>query len=99
MKVLPNVTHIYQPLDVSVNSASKQFMKRKFVDWYARQIVTEMNKDTDVEQIRLQMKLSVMQPLHASWLFNLYNYMTSSPGGIHEKMKKSGIYNAVVINC
>ena len=74
-------------------------MKRKFVDWYARQIVTEMNKGTDVEQIRLQMKLSVMQPLHASWLFDLYNYMTSSPGGIHEKMKKSGIYNAVVINC
>ena len=66
VKVPPNLTHIYQPLDVTVNGAAKQFMKRKFVDWCARQIVTEMNKGTDVEEIDVPVKLSVMKPLHAS---------------------------------
>ena len=32
VKLPTNLTHIYQPLDVTVNSAAKQFMKRKFVD-------------------------------------------------------------------
>lgn len=55
-------------------------MKRKFVDWYARQIVTEINKARDVEEIDVPMKLSIMKPLHASWLMELYNYMTLSAG-------------------
>ena len=59
---------------------AKQFMKRKFVDWYARQIVTEINKARDVEEIDVPMKLSIMKPLHASWLMELYNYMTLSAG-------------------
>ena len=56
VKVPPNLTHIYQPLDVTVNGTTKQSKKRKFVGWCARQIVTEMNKDRDVEQISVQMK-------------------------------------------
>ena len=46
VKVPPNLTHIYQPLDVTVNCAAKQFIKRKFVDWHVGQIVTEKKKGT-----------------------------------------------------
>ena len=65
---------------------------------YARQIVTKMNKDTDVEQIDVQMKLSVMKPLHASWLIELYNYKISSAGRemCMKRWEKSGIYNAAI---
>ena len=73
VKNAPNLTCTYQPLDVTVNGAAKQSMKRKFVGWYARKIVTKMNKDRDVEQIDFQMNLSVMNPLHASRLIELYN--------------------------
>ena len=29
------MTHLFQPLDLTVNDYSKQFMKQKFVEWYA----------------------------------------------------------------
>ena len=74
------LTHIYQPLDVAVNGTAKQFMKRKFIDWYAKQIVNTIDDGTAVENIDIKMKLSVMNPLHASWIIDLYNYMTSSAG-------------------
>ena len=68
------------------------------VDWYARQIVTEMSKCTDVEEIDVQMKLSAVKPLYASWLIELYNYVTSSAGrdACMKGWEKIGIYNAIV---
>ena len=97
VKVPANLTHIYQPLDATVNGAAKQFMKKKFVGWYAKQIVTEMNKGTAVENIDVKMKLSIMKPLHAYWLIQLYDFMTSSAGReiCVNGWKKSGIYDAV----
>ena len=91
VKVPSNLTHIYQPFDVTVNDATKQFMKRKFEDWYPGQIVTEMNKGTDVEEIDVQMKLFVMKPLHVSWLLELYNYMTLRTG--YERCMKGKEWN------
>ena len=36
------------------------------------------------------MNLSVMKPLHASWLIEFYNYMTLSAGHeVYEKMGKA----------
>ena len=97
VKVPPNLTHIYQPLDVTVNGAAKQFMKKKSVEWYAKQIIAEMNKGTAIENIDVKMKLSTMKPLHASWLIQLYNFMTSSAGQdiCINGWKRSGIYDAV----
>ena len=95
--LLVKVTHICQPLDVAVNGTAKQFMKRKFIDWYAKQIVYAMNDGTAVENIDIKMKLSVMKPLHASWIIELYNYMT--PGAGREVCingwKRSGISDAI----
>ena len=31
-KVPANMTHYFQPLDLTVNGAAKQFMKKKFVE-------------------------------------------------------------------
>ena len=63
-----------------MNDAAKNFLKRKFVDWYARQLVSEMNQGTDVKGIDVQIKLAIMKPSHASWLIKLYNCMTSTAG-------------------
>ena len=37
--VPPNCTDRLQPLDVSVNRAAKQFLRNKFENWYADQII------------------------------------------------------------
>ena len=37
-----NMTHIFQPLDLSVNAFAKRFTKDKFNKWYTDQIIRQM---------------------------------------------------------
>ena len=37
-KVPPNMTHLFQPLDLTVNEMAKGFTKNKFSEWFSRQI-------------------------------------------------------------
>ena len=43
-----NGTDRLQPLDVSVNKATKEFLRRQFHDWYAKQICEHLKDDTPV---------------------------------------------------
>ena len=55
-------------------------MKKKFTLWYTDQVKSELDKGKKVEEIDISMKLSILKPLHAKWLTDLYNYMTSPDG-------------------
>ena len=81
-KVPANLTYLFQPLDVQggPNGQSKSFMKKKFTLWYTDQVKSELDKGKKVEEIDISMKLSILKPLHAKWLTDLYNYMTSPDG-------------------
>ena len=35
VKVPNNMTHLFQPLDLTMNSWTKNFMREKFAEWYA----------------------------------------------------------------
>ena len=37
-KVSPNTTHLFQPLDLTVNEVAKDFTEKKFSEWFSRQI-------------------------------------------------------------
>ena len=40
--VPPNCTDRLQPLDLSVNKAAKEFLRRKFHEWYAKQVCSHL---------------------------------------------------------
>ena len=44
----PNTTDLLQPMDISVNKPAKDFLKRKFKEWYCEQ-VTEKLEGNDIE--------------------------------------------------
>ena len=100
-KVPANMTHYFQPLDLTVNGAAKQFMKKKFVDWYAKKVISSIDDGIPVEEIIIELKLSVMKPLHASWITLLYNYMTSAEGRsiAINGWRRAGILDAVAEGC
>ena len=73
------MTNIFQPLDLTVNGSAKSFMKRRFTEWYSAEIGTAL--DEGIQTLDdIEIKLSVLKPLHASWLVELFNYMTSDKG-------------------
>ena len=59
--VPPNCTDRLQPLDVSINKPPKDFLRAKFQNWYAEQIVTQRNSDQAVQPV------DVRQYCKADW--------------------------------
>ena len=81
-KVLANLTYLFQPLDVQwgPNGYVKRMMKNKFPLLYADQIDQALDSGTGLSNIEVSLKLSTVKPLHAKWVFEVYNHMTSAEG-------------------
>ena len=93
VKVPANMTHFSQPLDLTVNWSAKNFMRKKFVTWYAEEIKKQMDAGAPAESIGVDLKLTSLKALHANWLIELYNVLTTTDGRetALNGWKKSGV--------
>ena len=91
----PNCTDRLQPLDLSVNKAAKEFLRKKFQNWYATQVCAQL--DGKLEKEAIDLRLSVMKPLGAKWLIELYDYLKSKPDTIKNGFKEAGILDCVKV--
>ena len=87
--VPPNCTDHLQPLDISVNRAAKQFLRNKFENWYADQIIAQ--KDVGKEIQPVDMRMSIVKPVSAKWMIDLYDYVLAHPLIIKNGFKNVGI--------
>ena len=62
---VPNVTQIVQQLGLTANRFAKVFIKKRFIECYSRCIVPELDVDKNVDSIDIQLKMSILKPLHA----------------------------------
>ena len=77
-----NCTDRLQPLDLSVNKPAKEFLRRRFQEWFASQIAAQLEGSDDTQQVNSQqvdMRLSIIKPLGAHWLVELYDYLCTNP--------------------
>jgi hypothetical protein len=72
-----NCTDRLQPLDVSVNKAAKEFLRRQFHDWYAKQICEHLKDGEPVVPVDLE--LSTVKPVGAKWMMRLHDYLKAKP--------------------
>ena len=72
-----NMTNYYQPLDCTTNKWAKDFLKAKFSTWFSKQVQKHLHKGIALEDIDIRFQLTTMKPLHANWLIDLYNELTS----------------------
>ena len=94
--VPPNMTKFYQPLDLTVNGFAKRFMGRKFNDWYTSQVSAQLDKEIPIEEIDIKFRISLLKPLHAEWVTDFYNHMTSGCKKIIERgWASAGIRDAI----
>ena len=85
--VQPNCTDRMQPLDISISA--KPFLQSKFENWYADNIIAQKNTDKNIEPV--DMKLSIVKPIAAKWMIDLYNYLIANPQIIKNGFKHVGI--------
>ena len=91
------MTHLFQPLDLTVNDHCNSYMKGKFAEWYHKQVEDTLAHGKKIEDIEIKFCLMVIKPIHAKWLMEFHNHITSEDGSkvIINGWKRSGIYEAV----
>ena len=65
-----NCTDRLQPLDISVNWAAKRFLKTKFENQYANQIVAQ-KEGKEIQPV--DMRVSIVKPISAKWMVDLFD--------------------------
>lgn len=83
-----NCTDRLQPLDVSLNKSAKDFMKSKFQEWYGSIICSQLENDI---REPVDMRLSIMKPLTAQWMIEMYDYFVCNPSIIVNGFVAAGI--------
>ena len=46
-----NMTHFFQPLDLTVNGAAKHFMKKQFVAYYANAVKQQLDSEKELKTL------------------------------------------------
>ncbi|KAM7442669.1 hypothetical protein ABFA07_008446 [Porites harrisoni] len=84
--------HIYKDLWVA-----KKFCKEKFTTWYSQEVQRQLDSGTSFEDIEVDLRMSVIKPLHAGWLVALYDYLTGAEGrrSIFKRWEKAGVKEIV----
>ena len=68
------MTNLFQPLDLIVNGAAKDFLKRKYTEWYIGEISKALADGRALDDIEIRLKLL---DLKLSKLNELLNYATT----------------------
>ena len=90
------MTHVFQPLDFTIKKFMKDFMKGKFSTWFSRHISLGLENGMGLDDIEVDYCLSVLKPLHAKWLIELYNHISTDEGKeiVANSWKKTSISDA-----
>ena len=90
-----NMTHYFQPLDLTVNAVAKHFLKDKFELWYANEVKKQLGEETEVYEIDIPLKLSILKPTHGRWLLGFYDHLRNNKEIIINSFKSAGITQTV----
>ena len=84
-----NCTDCLQPMDLSVNKCAKEFLKRKFREWYSEQVKEQLDSGASVSPVDL--KMSTMKLLGAGWLVSHYDYICQNNSIVENGFKAVGL--------
>ena len=90
-----NCTDLFQPLDLSVNKPFKDKLQSKFSEWYAQEVSKQLEAGTQVEEVQVDMRMSVMKELSSRWFISAYDHIRSNPDIVKNGFKKAGITGAL----
>ena len=83
--------------DLTVNREAKKFMKDQFTSWYSAQIQSQLDSGVVLDDVDVDLRLSVLKPIHATWIVSMYNHLSSSEGrqSIAKGWTKAGVTDVV----
>lgn len=70
-----NMTNFVQPLDLSVNRSFKSYLRHEAQSCYSLEIEKQLKDSKQAHEIKVDIQISVMKPLHAKWIVLFYYNM------------------------
>ena len=95
MHVSNNHTNMFQPLEISVNKSAKCFIADKYQDWYAEKVLQQLNRGVAAHDFKVDVKLSIMKPLPAKWIIEIYHHLQRCKHIVNSGFKKAHITETV----
>jgi hypothetical protein len=83
-----NLTDRLQPLDISVNKAVKEHLRKEFSRWYSEQLCTKIKSNPSAT---VDLSMSTLKPLGVKWLVSMYDYIKVNKEIIVNGFTKAGI--------
>ena len=77
-RVPSNHTNFFQPLHISVNKSAKGYIAGRYQDWYAEKVFEQLNRGAQVHDVRVDVRLSTIKPLHTRWIIDIYKCLKES---------------------
>ena len=96
IQVPNNHTNLFQPLDISVHKSAKCFITEKYQEWYAEKVPQQLNGGVAPHDVKVDVRLSVIKPLHAKWVIELYHHLKRSKHIIISGFRKAHITDAII---
>ena len=90
-----NHTNLFQPLDISVNKSAKCYLAEKYQNWYAEKVLQQLNRGVVAHDVKVDVRLSTMKPLHARWIIDMYKHLKDSKVLVLSGFRKAHISEAV----
>ena len=94
-----NMTHLLSPLDLTVNNKMKAIEREDFSNYYSAAMtkILSSNKEIDIADARVDIKMSTLKPIHARSIARSYSYFKSDHGRriIASGWRAAGITGAV----
>ena len=95
--VPPDLTHIFQPLDLAINAKATRFLNEKSEASYSQKVTKLLSEGSDVYAANTTLDLSVMKPIHARWLISFYDHMQNQVDLIKQSFYMASIYDAIAM--
>ena len=58
--------------DLTVNREAKKFIKDQVTSWYSAQIQSQLDSGVVLDDVDVDLRLSVLKTIHATWIVSIY---------------------------
>ena len=86
-----NMTSYLQHLDLTVNRSCTSFLRNQAQKWYSEQVQAQIVNGINADKVSVDLRISVVKPLHAKWVTQFYDYMQVNKEIIIKGWERSGI--------
>ena len=95
VRVPPNCTDKLHPLDISFNKTIESALRKHFQSYYATEVMTQLFDDTSIDEVQVDMCISVIKPKCASWIMASWQEIEERPELALNGFKKEGIFDII----